>query len=327
MKISINLATRPYADQGPALKQLRVGMAVLVVVLAGLGWGLLHFHEAALRMAAQEDALKQAIAGVRREEQGYQAQMQQPANAKVLTQAGFLNELFEEKSFSWTAALEDLERVLPAGVQVTALEPARGKDGRLTLRLRVSGLRERAVSMMRNMEHSKRFGSTRIAGENSENSTAQGDLQPVKDAGRVSFDVLAEYNPATLEERKAEIAAQKHAATPGAVSGTVPAGAKAGRPGYIAPNPQPKAGIRPVPPMNLPPGGANAGQSTRPRPQGIRPQGNGPTAVSPLRGVPIGVDLNGLKNHEGNRFPPGQVPPTGTVPIPGQIPGQQGGPQ
>ncbi len=321
MKISLNLATRPYADQGPALKRLRVGMAVLVVVLAGLSWGLLHFHEAAQRMAAQEDTLKQAIAGVRREEQGYQAQMQQPANAKVLTQAGFLNELFAEKSFSWTAAMEDLERVLPAGVQVTAIEPARGKDGRLTLRLRVSGLRERSVAMVRNMEHSKRFGSPRIAGENAENASAQGDLQPVKDAGRVSFDVLAEYNPATLEERKAEIAAQEHV-----TSRQDGQGGKGGRPGYVTPNPQPKPNGRPVAPA-----------VAVPMPRRM-PQGNGQTgaragarAVSPLQGVPIGVDLNGLKNHEGNRFRPGQVPPTGTVPIPGpgpgQIPGQQGGPQ
>jgi type IV pilus assembly protein PilN len=39
MKITLNLATRPYADQGPALKRLRIGMAVLAVILAWLGLG------------------------------------------------------------------------------------------------------------------------------------------------------------------------------------------------------------------------------------------------------------------------------------------------
>src|SRR5580700_6686104 len=128
MKITLNLATRPYADQGPALKRLRIGMAALVVVLAGLGFGLMHFHQAALRMAAEEGTVNRAIAAKEREEQGYRAQMQQPANARVLQQAQFLNGLFEEKSFSWTAAMEDLERVLPAGVQVTAIEPSRDKQ-------------------------------------------------------------------------------------------------------------------------------------------------------------------------------------------------------
>ena len=31
MRITLNLATRPYADQGPALKRLRIGMAALAV--------------------------------------------------------------------------------------------------------------------------------------------------------------------------------------------------------------------------------------------------------------------------------------------------------
>src|ERR1700722_12808110 len=81
-----------------------------------------------------------------------------------------------------------------------AIEPPRAKDGRLTLHLRVSGQRERAIEMVRGMEHSKRFASPRISGENTEN--AVGNLQAVQDTGKVSFDVLAEYNPPTLDERK-----------------------------------------------------------------------------------------------------------------------------
>jgi type IV pilus assembly protein PilN len=251
MKITVNLATRPYADQGPAIKRLRIGMAVLAVVLIALGFGLVHFHQAALRMAAQEDALDRAIAAKEREEQGYRAQMQQPANARVLQQAAFLNKLFEEKSFSWTAAMEDLERVLPAGVQVTAMEPTRAKDGRLTLHLRVSGQRERAVEMVRAMEHSNRFGSPRISAENSE--TAQGSLQPVRDAGRVSVDVLAEYNPPTLEERRAEIAKQRRVRSEGEPESRALPGAGPARRQYVQPVPQ---GTRPQMPGRAPGVGA-----------------------------------------------------------------------
>ena len=271
MKISLNLATRPYADQGPAIKQLRIGMAVLAVVLCLLGLGMLHFHQAALRMQAQEDAVKASIAKIQHEEVGYQAQMQQPANARVLQQAVFLNKLFDEKSFSWTAAMEDLERVLPGGVQVTALEPARNKDGRITLHLRVSGPRERSVSMLRNMEASKRFSAPRISGENAENTA--GNLQQVQDSGRVTFDVLAEYNPATLEERKAAIAKSGRPTRQVTPKGHLPlmqmqlaqpqvVVPRAQRPMYIAPNPaQPMPGQspsgmrsrgRPAMPMNIP---------------------------------------------------------------------------
>jgi type IV pilus assembly protein PilN len=243
MKITLNLATRPYADQGPAIKRLRIGMAVLAAILIGLGFGLMHFHQSALRMAAEEDTINRAIAAKQQEEQGYRTQMQQPANARVLQQAQFLNGLFDEKSFSWTAAMEDLERVLPAGVQVTALEPARAKDGRLTLHLRVSGQRERAVELVRDMEHSKRFAAPRITGENTENS--QGALQTVRDSGKVSFEVLAEYNPATLEERRAEIATQKRPRRPG--TGEQTPGIVETRQPYMQPAPQPQPGpVQPV---------------------------------------------------------------------------------
>jgi type IV pilus assembly protein PilN len=288
MKITVNLATRPYADQGPAIKNLRLGMMVLggLLILLGVGW--FHFHQRALVMQAQEDRQDAAIARIRQEQAGYQRQMQLPPNARVLEQAVFLNGLFDEKSFSWTAAMEDLERVLPAGVQVTAIEPVRAKDGRLTLRLRIAGLRERSVEMVKNMERSPRFAAPRISGENADTSQQnqnQGAMRNASLENRVNFDLLAEYNPATLEERKAELAAtrkkgQAEVAAPTAVT-------PVSRPGYVVPNPQPagaQGGIRPM--MMMPP---------RP-PRAQRPELQNPD--------PSGYDENGLKNHDQNRVPP-----------------------
>jgi type IV pilus assembly protein PilN len=122
----------------------------------------------------------------------------------VLRQSAVLNKLFDEKAFSWTLAMEDLETVLPGGVQVTNLEPARQKDGHIILRLRVLGPRNKAVDLVRNLEHSRRFLLPRIVGENAEGSDRPGQrLEPVSAADRVEFELLAEYNPATPEERKA----------------------------------------------------------------------------------------------------------------------------
>jgi type IV pilus assembly protein PilN len=317
MRITLNLATRPYADQGPAIKRLRIGMAALVVVLGLLGLGLMHFHQAALHMAAEQAGVDRSITQIQQEQAGYQVQMQQPANARVLTQAQFLNQLFDEKSFSWTAAMEDLERVLPAGVQVTALEPSRGKDGRLTLRLRTAGPRERSVQLVRNMERSQRFEHPQVSGENAENVNSQGGVQPVGEPDRVNFEILAEYNPATLEERRAEIAAQKRhsstAASPAVRQNLAQprAGLKVGPraglqpgyvPGYVPPNPQPMR--RPVPPQ-----GAAQFQTpmrdNRPPGQGIPP---------PDQDEPTGYDANGLKNHDRNRIPP----PTEIDSVPGE---------
>jgi type IV pilus assembly protein PilN len=265
MRISLNLASRPYTDQGPAIRQLRIAMAVLLLLIGVLAWGLETFHQAALKMAADQDQLQQSIARIRAEQQGYQIQMQQPKNARVLTQATFLNQLFEEKSFSWTATMEDLEPVLPAGVQVTAIEPIRAKDGTLTLHLRVNGIRERAVEMIRNMEHSRRFVSPRITGENAENSSGPGEQQVANGPTRVTFDILAEYNPATLAERKA--AGKRDAATEFAADSSPaqsPARAAAQNPAPVQrqaytpapPNPgqpPPQGTIRPFPPTTIHP--------------------------------------------------------------------------
>jgi type IV pilus assembly protein PilN len=205
MRITLNLATRPFADLGPAIKRLRIGMGVLALLSILLGLGLHAIHQKAEAARARDHSLDGQIARITHERQNYQDLMRQPDNAQVLKQAAVLNKLFDEKAFSWTLAMEDLETVLPGGVQVTNLEPARTKDGHIILRLRVLGPRDRAVDLVRNLEHSRRFLLPRIVGENAEGSDRPGGqrLEPVSAADRVEFELLAEYNPATPEERKA----------------------------------------------------------------------------------------------------------------------------
>ena len=87
--------------------------------------------------------------------------MRQPQNMAVLERSQFLNALFAEKSFSWTAVMMDLEKVLPTGVQVTSIEPLITKEGDVNIRLRVSGTAERRCDLVRNLETSQRFLSIR----------------------------------------------------------------------------------------------------------------------------------------------------------------------
>lgn len=204
MRIGINLASRPFADLGPALKGMRIAMAVLAVVAIGMVFGLRALHQRAEEARARDHSLDGQITRITNERQGYQAMMRQPQNAEVLTQAESLNKLFDEKAFSWTLAMEDLETVLPGGVQVTSIEPARDKDGHITLHLRVLGPRDRAIELVSNLEHSKRFVHPRIVNESSESSGGPGErVEPVSATNRVNFDLLAEYNPVTAAEFKA----------------------------------------------------------------------------------------------------------------------------
>jgi len=204
MRVTLNLATRPFADLGPAIKRLRITMGVLAVLAIGLLVGLHAIHRKAEAARARDHSLDGQIARIAQERQSYQNLMRQPDNANLLKQAAVLNKLFDEKAFSWTLAMEDLETVLPGGVQVTTLEPARAKDGHITLHLQVTGPRNRAVDLVRNLEHSKRFLLPRIVGENAQATEGPGRrIEPASASDRVAFDLLAEYNPASGQERKA----------------------------------------------------------------------------------------------------------------------------
>src|SRR5208282_1660578 len=108
MRITLNLATRPFADYGPALKRLRIGMGILALVAICLLLGLRALHQKAEQARAREHSLDGEIARVNAERQGYQAMMQEPDNAKLLASADALNKLFDEKAFSWTLAMENL---------------------------------------------------------------------------------------------------------------------------------------------------------------------------------------------------------------------------
>jgi type IV pilus assembly protein PilN len=238
MRIAINLATRPFADLGPALKRLRIGMGILALVAIAFGLGLHAVHNRAEQARQRERSVDAQIARVTQERQSYQILMDRPDNSQLLKQSEALNRLFDEKAFSWTLAMENLETVLPGGVQVSTLEPVRAKDGHITLHLRVVGPRDRSVTLVRNLEHSRRFFEPRIIGETSEsNNLPNQRMEAVSASNRFTFDLLAEYNPPTLEETKATSKPAKtataergpqHSAAPhtGApTTGALPAGA------------------------------------------------------------------------------------------------------
>ncbi len=253
MRISLNLATKPYADLAPLLKKLRIAMAAIGVVAIALGFGVHALDETAATARARERAVEAQIARVNQERQGYQALMRRPENAAVLAQAENLNQLFDEKAFSWTLAMEDLETVLPGGVQVTTLEPTRDKDGHITLHLRVVGPRDRAIQMVENLEHSRRFLSPRIAGESSESTAGPNQrVEPVSASSRVTFEVLADYMPPKPGERKATKPTDHGTDEATSTLGPVPPGAH--RPSYLG-SARPHAPAQAHPPLQQHVGG------------------------------------------------------------------------
>lgn len=215
MNVSVNLATRPFVELRPLLARLKLAMIALALLAIGLIIGLRVLKQRADVATAQMDALKSQTAEYQNRMLANETRMKQPQNKAVLERAQFLNELFAKKSFSWTAVMMDLENVLPAGVQVTSIDPSISKDGEVSIRLRVTGVREKAVELVRNLEKSKRFLSPRLSNESlqaNQQGTSAAAQQLAGIPGAVQFDILSGYNPISVEEtRQMEAAAKAHA--------------------------------------------------------------------------------------------------------------------
>jgi len=201
MRISINLATHPFVELRPLFARLRIAMAALAVLAVGLAVGL---HLLSVRAKAAEqrmDDLKAQTLAVQTERQTNERRMSQPQNRAVLDRSKFLNALFARKSFSWTSVMMDLEGVLPSGVAVTSIEPAVTAEGDVNIRLRVSGDRDRAVDLVRNLEQSRRFLQPRLANETAQTEEGNQQGRPVAVSaaanvpGGVEFEILSSYNP------------------------------------------------------------------------------------------------------------------------------------
>ena len=205
MKITLNLASQPYVDLRMVLKRLRMVMLVLILIAIPLLFLLKAEHKKAESATARVDQMQNNVRSLERQQQSYEALMQEPQNATVLKQSGYLNGLFRRKAFSWTATMTDLETVLPSGVQVLSLDPAITKSGQVQIHLRVSGARDRAIQLVQNLEKSKHFASPRLAGEMLAQAQGQNNnFQPASNSSAVNFDILADYRPITPEEKAAE---------------------------------------------------------------------------------------------------------------------------
>lgn len=212
MRISINLATRPFVELRPLYAKLRLAMAGLSLLALVLGFYLYGLSSRAAAATQQMNTLKARTAAYDRQRAANEARMRQPQNLGVLERSQFLNSLFARKSFSWTAVMMDLEQMVPAGIQVTSIDPVISKEGDVSIRLRVTGDRDRAIQLVRNLERSGRFVGPRLAGESAltaEKAKALGQGGPQTTGGvrtvsaatsdavgnGVEFEIFSGYNP------------------------------------------------------------------------------------------------------------------------------------
>lgn len=214
MRVTLNLASRPFHELRPLFLRLRALIGVLVVLAVVLGILLKRAQIQAARADAAVHSWTVKTHALQQEWRSAQILMREPANAATLSRADFLNEQFARKSFSWTIALMDLERVLPQGVQVISLDPRVTKQGPVIVRLRVSGPRDKAVELVSNLEKSPHFLHPQVAGETAQvqGQNRSGYRPTMSESTDVNITIFAEFNAGTMAENKAEASAAKSAA-------------------------------------------------------------------------------------------------------------------
>ena len=222
MRMTLNLASRPFFELRPVLLRLRIAALALCVLALAL---FLLLRRADIKAAQAQTAVQHwtvATQALQQEWQRDQSLMRQPSNAATLDRSQFLNQIFLQKSFSWTTALMDLELVLPQGVQVMSINPQMAKDGHVMMRLRVSGPRDKVIDLVTNLEKSAHFLEPLVAGETADiQEEGRAGFRPtMSESTDVNVDILAEFNPGdlawtdvTAEEIKSGTHATQHEQT------------------------------------------------------------------------------------------------------------------
>jgi Tfp pilus assembly protein PilN len=193
MRLDINLATHAYEDARQFWMRWGTGVAVLGLVTLGLlivstmGW-----YDARVDRKKLSD-LRAQIAQRDQEQATAEALLNRPENRVMREKSQYLNDLIVRKAFSWTQAIETLERLMPPKIHLVSIAPELNEDNQLAIKMVVAGdSSDRAFELVRKMEGSKHFRDTRIEGTTEMVQTgAQG----------VQVNILAVYVP-TLEQEK-----------------------------------------------------------------------------------------------------------------------------
>jgi type IV pilus assembly protein PilN len=172
MRIGINLASHPYEDEGRFYRQWGAALAFMVLFTLFLIFiSFRHYQDSSKSWESAREA-EARLEELRKEEAEAQQILAQPQYRGTRDRSQFLNQAILRKSFSWTRLMEDLEKVMPAGLRVSSIAPTVDQHNRTTLKLEVEGeTRDGAIQLLRNMEKSQHFRSPELTAENHEVGT------------------------------------------------------------------------------------------------------------------------------------------------------------
>lgn len=188
MKIAVNLASRPYEDEGQFFRQWGTALALAALFTAFMVFISVRHYQDTQREWESARQAQTKLEELKRESAQAQQVLARPENRGTRDESQFLNTAILRKSFSWTKLMEDMEKVMPAGLRVTSIAPAVDQRNRFTLKLEVEGeTRDTAIELLRNMEKSPHFRSPQLSSET--------HGRPGEGSAGVKSDIITSYLP------------------------------------------------------------------------------------------------------------------------------------
>jgi type IV pilus assembly protein PilN len=203
MELNLDLATRPYVDLDLVIKRLRVAMIVIAPLIATLGVMLYFAHVTQNSYRADVEALDSSISANLKELAGYRRVVQGPEATLLVERTSALNQLFDDKAFSWTLLMHDLERTVPPEVELSSIQPERSKDATITLHVHVHGPRAGVIEFLQNLEHSSSFDAPRILEEYAQDDSRSSEHSAAfSDSSIEEFTLVCGYNSSDLQQEE-----------------------------------------------------------------------------------------------------------------------------
>lgn len=199
MRIDINLATQRYED--PRQFYFRWGAALVVVAaltigLAVLGW---HHYQSSATDRKNINGWQDKINKLEQDRNHAAEVLNRPENRDVRDQSRFWNDVIDQKSFSWTQLLSDLEKIMPARAYVVSIQPTLTPEKRLKLKLAIAAdSHANGIELQTKMEHSDHFHEAEIVSENVRQIQGPGQSTTVTEIVIETF-----YTPASVQTHEA----------------------------------------------------------------------------------------------------------------------------
>lgn len=203
MRVPINLASRPYENLRPYYNAAGLAAILLVALASMVAWNDWQNRRDTRLLTEQSNQLETAMAELDREQQELEQWLGRPEVQEIRDRSAFLNSLIVRKSLSWTQMFMDLETILPARAQVTAIRPRLNRDQQVEVNLTVAAASMGPlVEFLKKLEAAPQFGSPVVHAQRP-SSTASTD-------GQITLDLSVLYYQVALDQ---EVAPEQAAAS------------------------------------------------------------------------------------------------------------------